>query len=82
MHVHNMLLKVENETGLGRDPVSKAIINTDSTGYEQYMSQREKLLKEKEAVVNNTREINALKTEISDMKEMLKIILEKVNKDA
>lgn len=77
-----MLLKVENETGLGRDPVSKAIINTDNTGYEQYMSQREKLLKEKEAILNNTRDIDTLKTEISDMKEILKLILEKVNKDA
>ena len=74
-----MLIKVENELGLGRDPVSKAIINTDTSGYQEYVQNRNRLLKEKEMISKNNEEIASLKTEISDIKEMLKIILEKVN---
>lgn len=69
------MLKVKDNSSLVRDPVSKAIINIDETGYEAYVSKRERLRKEKEQTEKNSRDIEILKNDISDIKSMLKMLL-------
>ena len=41
---------VENEPNLVRDNYSKAIINTDITGYEEYMERKKRFLKKEEEI--------------------------------
>jgi hypothetical protein len=80
--VHNtqLLIKVKDDTSLARDSLSKAVINTDTVGYETYLEQRNKLLAEKRAVEQNTKDIHELKQEIGDIKGMLTTILNAIQK--
>ena len=77
--MHNVL-KVENENSLYRDLSSGAIINTDSSAREAYLKQRENILRTREATEKNTKDIQELKGEISDIKQMLSQILANVQK--
>jgi hypothetical protein len=77
--VHN-LVKVENETALFKDAVSKAVINKDNTAYENYMQQRARLKAEQEQLKQNTNDIQELKKDIGDIKGMLSIILNSIQK--
>ena len=77
--MHNVL-KVENENNLYRDLSSGAIINTDSSSREAYLKQRENILRTRETTEKNTKDIQELKGEISDIKQMLAQILQNVQK--
>lgn len=77
--MHN-LIKVENETRLYRDPVTKSVINTDDVGYKKYIQQRQKLLKTQETVENNTRDIKSIKEELSEIKGMLATIVANIQR--
>lgn len=76
--MHNV--KVENEVNLYRDLTSGAIVNTDISAREAYLRQREALLKQKNATEQNAQDIEELKGEISDIKQMLTLILANVQK--
>lgn len=77
--MHN-LVKVENETTLYKDVVSKVVINKDNTAYENYMQQRARLKAEQEQLKQNTNDIQELKKDIGDIKGMLSIILNSIQK--
>lgn len=64
-------IPVEGHSDLRRDSHSTAIVNTNMRDYEQYLSHRERRLKE-------IQEIENLKSELSDIKLMMKSILEKL----
>lgn len=66
------LAKVEGHTGIYRDEVTGAIVNTDMKSF-QYAKNR------KQNFLNQKNEINTLKNEVSDMKQMLHTIIEKLN---
>lgn len=74
------LQKVENETKLFRDTTSKAIINTDEIGYQKYLKTRQRLLQTQDVVEKNSIEIKELKHELTDIKEMLAIIIANIQK--
>lgn len=74
------LVKVENETTLYKDVVSKVVINKDNTAYENYMQQRARLKAEQEQLKQNTNDIQELKKDIGDIKGMLSIILNSIQK--
>jgi hypothetical protein len=74
------IVKVENENKLYRDLTSGAIINSDSGAREAYLKQRENLLRTREATEKNTQDIQELKGELSDIKDMLSQILASVQK--
>ena len=59
--MHNDLIKVENESRLYRDPVTKSVINTDEVGYKKYIQQRQKLKQTQETVERNTHDIKSIK---------------------
>ena len=70
-------VKVEHYPELRRDEWSKGITNVDNTAYNNYMQgpltrkQRAKTLEE------NTKEINKLKQDVSEIKDMLQQLLSK-----
>ena len=72
MHWLNMsdMIRVEGHKNLYRDEESGAILNTDSVGYSEYIKQRE--IRKKERV-----EIKNLKNEISEIKSLLKELLDR-----
>ena len=64
------LIPVEGHTTLGRDPVSNAILNTDTTQYDAYIKARENA-KRKE------RSLQELQDEVSELKRLVKSLVQK-----
>jgi hypothetical protein len=65
----NFLIVKEDKT-LRRDPHSKAIVNVDRNAYKKYM-------RKYNYVHDQKREIDDLKSEVKELKEMLKILIER-----
>ena len=63
--------KVEGHTHLVRDLKSQAIINTDSSAYARYMSRKAKQSKKDDEVRDVIRDVNELKNEMRDIKNLL-----------
>ncbi|MAR97366.1 MAG: hypothetical protein CMG17_06965 [Candidatus Marinimicrobia bacterium] len=68
-----MYIKVKDHTGLVRDSESNAILNNSDKEYDQYMRLKNKALTEKQEIAN-------LKEEVGELKGMMKLILEKLDK--
>ncbi len=66
------MIPVKENKGLFRDEKTNSIINCDDLQYEQYM--KLKAIKTKEQ-----NELEELKSDIKDIKAVLKILLEKIN---
>ena len=64
------MIRVEGHKNLYRDEKSGAIINTDSHGYSQYKKSRNIKLTQKE-------EIDSMKKDIEEIKNLLRMIAEK-----
>ena len=64
-------VKVEGHTSLVRDLKSQAIINTDSDAYARYMSRKAKQSKKDDEVRDVIRDVNELKNEMRDIKNLL-----------
>jgi len=65
------LIQVEGNSSLARDTYSTAVINTNYNEYNEYMSHREKKLQERQEIEN-------LKSDVSEIKDMIKLILQKL----
>ena len=63
--------KVEGHTHLVRDLKSQAIINTDSDAYARYMSRKAKQSKKDDEVRDVIRDVNELKNEMREIKNLL-----------
>ena len=63
-------LKVEGHTHLVRDVNSNAIINTNTSDYQLYMKRVKVREKEADKLRNACKEINNLKSELREIKEM------------
>jgi|TARA_B100000900_G_C20467392_1_gene669861 SPX domain protein involved in polyphosphate accumulation len=61
------LIPVEGERNLFRDRNTGAIINTDTSGYDQYMKMKQRRQTERE-------ELDTLKKDIEEIKNLLKEI--------
>ena len=70
-------VKVKGHTHLVRDLKSQAIINTDSDAYARYMSRKAKQAKKDDEVRKVIREVNDIKSEMFEIKDLLKKVLEK-----
>ena len=64
------MIRVEGHNNLYRDENSGAIINTDSHGYSQYKKSKNIRLTQKE-------EIDDMKKDIEEIKNLLRLIAEK-----
>ena len=58
------LIRVEGEKNLYRDAKSGAIVNKDTQGYSQYLTERERRIKDK-------KELEDVKNELSEIKKLL-----------
>ena len=70
---------VEDHPHLVRDTYSKAITNRDTSAYEKYMAAAMKRKERNSQLVAQQHEINTIKEEMSEMKDMLGQILNKIN---
>ena len=68
---------VEDRPELIRDTFSKGITNRDISAYNTYMDAAEKRKQRRIKIDNTVEEINNIKQEMSEMKEMLRQLLEK-----
>ena len=68
--------KVKGYTGLVRDVYSRAIIREKTNDYEVYMARHRQIRENKDEMRNAIREINNLKKELREIKELL---VKKVN---
>jgi len=69
--------KVKGHSNLVRDLKSQAIINTDSDAYARYMARKAKQQKKDDEMRKVVREVNEIKTEMFEIKDLLKKVLDK-----
>jgi len=70
-------IKVKGHTHLVRDLKSQAIINTDSDAYARYMARKAKQAKKDDEIREVVREVNEIKSEMFEIKDLLKKVLDK-----
>ena len=66
-------VKVKDSNSLYRDEESGAILNCNDTAYDNYLKMKENKMKE----VN---EMDKLKDDVDELKDMMKLILSKLDK--
>jgi len=66
------LIPIENNPSLYRDPESGAILNCSSSDYDNYMHH-------KNLVIQDQNEIQKLKSDVDEIKDMMKLILSKLD---
>ena len=67
-------MKVEGHSNLIRDEVSNAILNVNSSEYNQYLSQRAKRKQGSERIVNMENDLKSLKDDINEIKNLLRAL--------
>ena len=72
-------VKVEHYPELRRDEWSKGITNVDNTAYNNYMNGALARKQRAQTLEENTKEINNLKQDVSEVKDMLRQLLSKQN---
>ena len=70
-------LKVQGHETLVRDTRSRAIINTSRQDYINYKKAEEIAMQKQSSINKHDEEIDGLKTEIAEIKSLLKQLLEK-----
>ena len=68
---------VKDHSNLYRDSSSKAIVNTDTTGYQAYVSNRDKLLSDKQRIDNLQSKVEEIKGDLTDIKNLLVQLVDK-----
>ena len=69
------LLKVEGNASLVRDVSSNAIVNTNVSEYNDYMITKQVAIARVERVNQQTEDINNLKQDVTEIKEMLTMLI-------
>ena len=72
-------VKVDHHPELRRDEYSKAITNVDNDAYTNYMQGALARRQRNQTLEQNTKEINNLKEDMSEVKDMLRQLLSKQN---
>ena len=74
-----MTQKVEHHPELSRDEYSKAVTNIDNDSYTNYMNGALARKQRNAILESNTEEINSLKEDVSEIKDMLRQLINKEN---
>ena len=69
------ILKVEGHTSLVRDTYSNGIVNTNVNEYQIYMQRVKSREQQGDQIRNAVKEINTLKAELREIKNLLKEIV-------
>ena len=72
-------VKVEHHPELRRDEYSKGITNVDNDAYTNYMQGALARRQRNQTLEQNTKEINNLKQDVPEVKDMLRQLLNKQN---
>jgi len=75
----NKFVRVEDDKTIARDTESKAIVNIDSASLAEYKKIKQKRVKKNQKILECENDINTLKDEVTDIKDSLRLILEKLN---
>ena len=67
-------MKVEGHSNLIRDEISNAILNVNSSEYNQYLSQRAKRKQGGERIDNMENDLKSLKDDINEIKSLLRAL--------
>jgi hypothetical protein len=70
-------LKVEGHESLVRDVTSNAIVNTSKNEYQIYMNRIRSREQQSDEIRNTIKEINLLKQELFEIKNLLKEVIKK-----
>ena len=70
-------IKVQGYNGLVRDTRTNAVINKDKNAYNIAKRRAEEAQRQRDEIRGATREINNLKCEMHEIKDMLKTLLDK-----
>ena len=68
----NEFVKVKDHQNLMRDPLSNGILNTNQTGYDEYIARRDAANKAKDSELTMKEDLDNLKGEINEIKSLLK----------
>ena len=79
--IDKQVLKVKDHPTLYRDPNSKAILVVDQAARQNYINQRTLAKKALESTENLQAEMSNMKQELSELKEMLHILIGRSNSD-
>jgi hypothetical protein len=71
------IVKIEGKDGLVRDIITSAIINTNRSEYQNYINRRDSVLSKQRQIEEHSEEINNIKTELSEIKQMLLVLINK-----
>ena len=69
------VLKVEGYYNLVRDIQSKAIVNTNRSEFKMYMSRTNQRVGQQDTIRNVCREINNLKKELREIKDLIREVV-------
>ena len=70
-------IPVKDHRNLYRDGSSTAIVNTDTVGYQAYVTNREKLLTDKQRIDNLETKVEEIKGDLTDIKNLLVQLVDK-----
>ena len=70
-------VKVEGDQDLVKDTETHAVINTNRSAYLMAKRRAQEAQKQRDAIRNATREINNIKCEMHEIKDMLKILMDR-----
>ena len=70
-------IPVKDNSHLYRDSESNAIVNKNRTAYELAVKRSREAQKQRDEIRSATREINTLKCEMHEIKDMLKTLLDR-----
>ena len=71
------LLKIQNFENLVKDTRTNAVVNTSKSEFQLYMKRRQERNKNGDKLRNACKEINNLKSELREIKQMIKEIVKK-----
>ena len=69
--------KVEGHQDLVRDEYTSAIVNNNVTEYEKYMQRKKAMMRNRDEIRDACREINNLKQELYEIKDLIKQLVGK-----
>ena len=75
--MENRYLKVEGKSDLVRDINTNAIVNKNRSAYEIAKRRAAEAQKQRDEIRSATREINTLKCEMHEIKDMLKTLMDR-----
>lgn len=70
-------IKVDGKDGLVRDMSTRAIINTNKSDYQNYLNRVTANKEKQRQIEEHSQDINNIKTELSDIKQMLLMLINK-----